>query len=75
MEKFFECFEKIGVFISEKEKNLELLLDDYIQDSLQYINLIITIEKVFGISLNDDVMVKSNIKTFSDLYSLINNLN
>jgi acyl carrier protein len=75
MEKFFECFEKIGVFISEKEKNLELLLDDYIQDSLQYINLIVTIEEVFGISLNDDVMVKSNIKTFSDLYSLINNSN
>ena len=49
MEKIYECFENIGVFIPDEDKRTDLVLEDYIQDSLKYINLILTIERVFNI--------------------------
>lgn len=71
MEKIYECFENIGVFIPAEEKNSDLVLEDYIQDSLQYINLILTIERVFNISLSDEALALSHINKLSELECLI----
>lgn len=71
MEKIYECFENIGVFIPDEEKNSDLFLEEYIQDSLQYINLILTIERVFNISLSDEALAISHINKLSELENLV----
>lgn len=56
MKRIFDCFEKIGIFIPDVEKSENLVIYDYIEDSLQFINFIVTIENEFGITWPDDAL-------------------
>lgn len=73
MERIFDCFEKIGIFIPDAEKSENLVLYDYIEDSLQFINFIVTIENEFEITWPDDALqIDKNLK-ISNIVSIIEN--
>lgn len=71
MDNIFECFERIGIFLSEEEKTYDLILSDYIEDSLQFINFIVTIESVFDIEWPDEAIAQSDSETLSDIMEII----
>lgn len=71
MEKIFECFEKIGIFLSDDEKNEDLILSNYIEDSLQYINFILVVENTFDIIWPDDALPKDSQLNISKVLSII----
>lgn len=56
----FDIFEQKGIFLSEAEKNCELEMD-----SLQFISIIVDIEKAFSITVDDYDLAFDKFNTFN----------
>jgi acyl carrier protein len=67
--KLINCFENLGLFV-EIDKNF--LLEDYINDSLTFISLIVEIESEFNVEIEDKYLDFSRLNNFEDLLLLIN---
>jgi acyl carrier protein len=67
--KLINCYENLGLFV-EIDKNF--LLEDYINDSLTFISLIVEIESEFNVEIEDKYLDFSRLNNFEDLLLLIN---
>lgn len=59
--------EENGIFVDDKD----ILLADYLPDSLTFVNIIIGIEEAFDIELPDEMLLIENFGTFYNLLECI----
>lgn len=59
--------EENGIFVDDKE----ILLADYLPDSLTFVNIIIGIKEAFDIELPDEMLLIENLGTFYNLLECI----
>lgn len=62
-----KVFEENGIFIDDKN----VLLQEYIPDSLTFVSIVISIEEEFDIELPDDLLLIDHLGTFNSLWERI----
>lgn len=62
-----KVFEENGIFIDDKN----VLLHEYIPDSLTFVSIVISIEEEFDIELPDDLLLIDHLGTFNSLWERI----
>ena len=62
-------FEQKGVYISYDANDEELLLD-----SLQFISIIVDVEKTFNVEIDDSYFVQNKLHTFNSFVTLVSKL-
>lgn len=65
-----DVFSRTGYMIDGEDRDL----NEYIPDSLGFINLIIELEDEFAISFPDEILGSNTFSDLNSLVSLINNL-
>lgn len=70
-EKLMECFENLGIFIESCEK---FNIEEYIEDSMSFISLIVEIEGAFEIEVVDEYLDMEKFRTSEDILSLVDKL-
>ena len=67
--KIMDCFKAIGIIVEETDDNFRV--DDYIQDSLTFISLIVELEDAFNIEIPDEYLAEGKLKTFDDIHNML----
>ena len=63
-------FEENGVFVDDKN----VLLQEYIPDSLTFVSMVIGIEEEFDIELPEEMLLIDNLGTFNSLWERVYSL-
>ncbi|MBR6050009.1 MAG: hypothetical protein IKP68_02250 [Clostridia bacterium] len=73
MKKLSQCFEDAGIYvnISDLEVDSDIDLRDFIASSIQFISIVISIEKNFDIEFSDEYLVIDTFSSFKNLVVLI----
>ncbi len=71
--KLFECFEDAGIFIDEDCPE-GIQLNNFIEDSIQFITLIVEIESAFDIEVPDEFLVIANFNTVDSVCDMLTEL-
>lgn len=69
VEKIIGCMENLGMYVEADDKNI--ILQDYIADSLMYISFIVELEQQFNIEISDEYLVPDKLKTIDDVVEMI----
>lgn len=64
-DKVKDIFQKLGIVVETSE-------DEIILDSLQFINIVVSIEDEFSIVIEEKYLSMKHLKSFSDYINLIN---
>lgn len=72
----FLSLEETGVFFSDtdKESDQEVLLSEYLFDSIQLIRFIVALEQNLAFELSDEIFFKENLETISTLVEVLANM-
>lgn len=68
-----KCMEYVGIYIEAVDDN-DILLENYIEDSVQFITLIVKIEEVFDIEIPDELLVFSNFETIDKTCEMLGSI-
>ena len=68
-----KCFEKTGIYIDENGIE-EIQLDNYTEDSIQFITLIVEIESAFNIEIPDELLVITNFKSIDAVCNMLDGI-
>lgn len=68
-----KCLEEIGIMI-EGEDYSQYFLEEYIEDSVMFISMIISLEDTFNISIPDEYLSVDVLSTFQDVVETIENI-
>ena len=68
-----KIIESLGVF-AEDNADGTLLLENVIEDSIQFISFIIEIEQIFSVEIPDEYLIPERMNTINDVCSLVENL-
>ena len=68
-----KCMEYVGIYIETVDDN-DILLENYIEDSVQFITLIVKIEEVFDIEIPDELLVISNFETIDKTCEMLGSI-
>lgn len=71
-QKLLECFANMGIIIDAQEDEVDL--KEYILDSIQFITVIVEIERMFSIEFPDELLLYSVFDSLTGLISLIDSL-
>lgn len=64
-DKLKDIFQNLGIVIEKNE-------DEIILDSLQFINIVVSMEDEFSVVIEDKYLSMKHLKNFSDYINLIN---
>lgn len=64
-----KCMENIGIFVDVND--YDIVLDNYIEDSIQFITLVIEMENIFNIEIPDDLLTISNFESINKICELL----
>ncbi|GAB2025266.1 hypothetical protein OfM1_13370 [Lactovum odontotermitis] len=67
-EKLQQCFEDLGIFLDNIQ---DFDIDEDIEDSLEFISLIVGIEDAFEIEIPDEYLNMSRLRSAQDLINMI----
>lgn len=68
-DKILKILEENGVFIDNTEVDFDIT--EYIEDSLQFINFIVTLEEELGINFPNEMISLDNLKSFNAFCEII----
>ena len=68
LSRLYNCLTNIGIFINPDEN---ILLSDFIEDSLMFVSMIIEIEQEFDIEVSDDYFAPNRLTSLKDLEELV----
>lgn len=69
-----EILDKNGIYIAPTEAEEDLDLREFILDSLQYVNLIVELEKSLDIEFPDEILQYDNLSSINGFVSLISEM-
>ena len=67
--ELFTCLSNLGIYINEKEENI--LLSDYIADSVSFIAFIVEVEQAFQIEVPDEYLNAERLTTLEDVINMV----
>lgn len=62
-----KVFSEAGLFLTEEDYDEELQID-----SLQFITLVVGVEKAFSIEIDENHYIDNSLKTFNDFLKILN---
>ncbi|MDR0299276.1 MAG: hypothetical protein LBI13_04250 [Streptococcaceae bacterium] len=68
MDKLMQCFENLGIFLEDIQK---FDIDKDIEDSLEFISLIVEIEEVFEINIPDEYLDRKRLRNINSIKDMI----
>ena len=69
----YNSLEKIGIYINQ-EIDEDMELENYIQDSLQYMSFIVELEQHFNVEIPDDLLLFEHFEKVSDVVNIISEI-
>ena len=69
-----KCFQNVGIMIPLENYNEDLEIQEYIEDSIMFITMIIELENFFGIEVPDEYLITEILSNFEALIELIEKL-
>jgi acyl carrier protein len=73
-EKIFDVLETNGIYIEDSKDSEDLDLREYILDSIQFISLIVELEKELNIEFPDEVLIFDNIASLNGFTTIIQSI-
>lgn len=70
LNRVYDSFENAEIYVDREMDDL-MEAKDYIVDSIQFIQLIVQLEKEFEIEMPDDLLLFENFETFEKICNLI----
>lgn len=68
-DKIIEILEQNGIFIENTENDFDIT--EYIEDSLQFITFIVSLEEEFNINFPNEMISLDNLKSFNAFCDII----
>lgn len=72
-EKFIQVVENMGICLLDVYEHEDIDLREYVVDSIQFISLIVSVEKAFGFQFPDELLLYDNLKSFNAFVDIIEN--
>lgn len=74
-EKVYSALEETGVILSDNEKssNKDLVLTEYLHDSLHTILFLVSLERNLGYDIADEILIKKNLKSINSIVDTLYN--
>ena len=69
----YNSLEKIGIYINQ-EIDEDMELENYIQDSLQFMSFIVELEQYFNVEIPDDLLLFEHFEKVSDVVNIISEI-
>lgn len=69
----YNSLEKIGIYINQ-EIDEDMELENYIQDSLQFMSFIVELEQHFNVEIPDDLLLFEHFEKVSDVVNIISEI-
>jgi len=73
VQNILNTLESVSIFIELSEFDT-VDLENFIQDSLQFISLVVALENEFKIEFPTELLIFDNFKQMNDIYNIINEL-
>ena len=73
-QKLVNCLENVGIYIDIDDSVDDINLENYIESSIQFISLVIEIEKEFSIEIPDEMLDINTFKTIDMICDLLNEI-
>jgi acyl carrier protein len=73
-EKIFGVLETNGIYIEDAKGSEDIDLREYIADSIQFISLIVELEKELDIEFPDEVLVFNNIASLNGFTTIVRSI-
>lgn len=73
-QKLVNCLENVSIYIDVDDNVDDIDLENYIESSIQFISLVIEIEKEFSIELPDEMLDINTFKTIDMICDLLNEI-
>lgn len=67
-----ECMRNLGIYVDDAGDNL--LIGDYIEDSVMFISFIVELEQTFDVQIPDDYLNPGKLSTLDEVCRLIQGL-
>ena len=64
-----DCMRNLGVYIDDTAENL--LISDYIEDSIMFISFVVELEQAFDIEIPDSYLAPEKLRTLDDVCQMI----
>lgn len=69
--QIFECFENLGFVVDEADN---FLIQEYIEDSVAFVTLIVELETCFDIEIPDHYLLMENLSTLNAIENMVKEL-
>lgn len=73
-QKLVNCLENVSIYIDVDDTVDDIDLENYIESSIQFISLVIEIEKEFSIEIPDEMLDINTFKTIDMICVLLNEI-
>lgn len=73
-QKLVNCLENVSIYIDVDDTVDDIDLENYIESSIQFISLVIEIEKEFSIEIPDEMLDINTFKTIDMICDLLNEI-
>ena len=73
-QKLVNCLENVSIYIDVDDNVDDIDLENYIESSIQFISLVIEIEKEFSIEIPDEMLDINTFKTIDMICDLLNEI-
>jgi acyl carrier protein len=68
------CFQSIGIMVADDNLSDDLEIQEYIEDSIMFITMIIELESYFNIEIPDEFLLPETISSLGALTDLVTKL-
>ena len=72
--RIIKCLEQVGLVIEEKSKTADFELSNYLEDSIVFIQFIVSLEEEFEIEFPDEYLLIDKLSSLSALSATMDSL-